>query len=1438
MSPSALRPGCEYDISVFILKSDVRIEVTALLYDPSRSFSNRLASSTAYFTKAQPDVIKLKIPMEVPASSYKLKLILRGFQKTVVQEKMVKVKSKSMGLFIQTDKATYKAGDIVKFRVITVTPNLTPCDRNITVTITDPNQNIIEQWKDRTPVFGLFNSTLQLSNEPVLGLWKIIVKSHGQSNNKQFEVAEYVLPKFEVSVDLPNFYVADSQAEESSHLDFHFTVAAKYPYGQPVKGIAKVSIQLKPYAVYDQGHYIQKVITKEVSVNRIFKQIRRVLHKRPGILVSAEVTESASGLTLTGNDTMQITDMKYKLSFLATNPANYKPGLYYTGFLQLTQFDGSMPDVRDIANKICLVVGSYPYAQNTGSRRALTWSDTFAIPRNGLVKFSTLIGDEHTSVSFSVSTLGVRLHKQRTRINQYPLKGYNHQLRVPTDKHVTFDVHSTESISGFSYVLLSKGGIVYTDNHASSSPTTKHTIIIPMTPEMAHKLAPSGRLNIWYLTSTGEIVTDSLELKIEGAFLNEVELDFTEAEMKPRQINALNVQANPGSLIGVLAVDKRVLLLKQGNDLSKDEVLNTIPARNPVDLLEDRTPAKYSRFIHTKRKDWLLRWKIGVMNGRITEDETPATSGGGWFLSAFDARTFLQPRTSNIPGARVVFNIQPEGETELSHARTVSPDTPQRPLAQPALVRSHFPESWIWTELQLSDSGNATIECTVPDTITSWVATAFAMNQETGLGFSSPAEMTTFTPFFLSLNLPYSVIRGEEFALAVTVFNYLPTNQEVVVTLPHSPIRAFGTHRSANELVERYESVTRKLNVPANDAANAHFWIVPKNLGQISLKILAQSPAAADAVEKKLLVEAEGIEQEYSRVIPLNLNDQTKEIKAEVEITLPSKELVPESTFIYVTVIGDVMGPSINGLERLVRLPRGCGEQNMLNFAPNIYVLQYLEETNQDNSAIKRKCKDYMKTGYQRELNYQRNDGSFSAFGNRDVEGSTWLSAFVVRCFNQARPYITIDSDDVEVAINWIVQHQHNDGRFQEPGRVLHANMQGGGARGLAMTAYVALALMENDNTYINQRTRNSLKRAVARTVAHLESKVEDSLVQKDVFTMAILAYALQLANSPKRDHALSLLEDLASLHVDGTHLVVDEDDAVDPTNDGWRPPYHQAGASDIEATAYLLLNYVARGDILKSLDVAEWIVRQRNANGGFSSTQDTVVALQALAGFAALTNGENLNVDVTVSVGDFSHNFDTITWENSLTLQSVESPTDSRLITVNARGRGVAIAQVNVKFNVFNVGSKPELQLSVVSTDKPDASVEVEVCNAWTFNKSSGMVVTEMGLLSGHQAVAPKELIGQVNNLKRVEVTEQKIVFYFDEVSHLYSCLSMFIVTKPIEIIINPQPVQIATYSYYSPDKRVVQSYSMAETMKSTMCESCPDCCELLQQPLDLLHL
>ena len=57
------------------------------------------------------------------------------------------------------------------------------------------------------------------------------------------------------------------------------------------------------------------------------------------------------------------------------------------------------------------------------------------------------------------------------------------------------------------------------------------------------------------------------------------------------------------------------------------------------------------------------------------------------------------------------------------------------------------------------------------------------------------------------------------------------------------------------------------------------------------------------------------------------------------------------------------MGPTLSGLDHLVRLPTGCGEQNMLNFAPNIFVLQYLNHTNQLNEEIEAKSLSYMRTG-------------------------------------------------------------------------------------------------------------------------------------------------------------------------------------------------------------------------------------------------------------------------------------------------------------------------------------------------------------------------------------------------------------------------------------------------------------------------------------------
>jgi hypothetical protein len=69
-------------------------------------------------------------------------------------------------------------------------------------------------------------------------------------------------------------------------------------------------------------------------------------------------------------------------------------------------------------------------------------------------------------------------------------------------------------------------------------------------------------------------------------------------------------------------------------------------------------------------------------------------------------------------------------------------------------------------------TGKVNVEKTVPDTITKWAAGAFCTSP-VGFGLAPNTGLTAFQPFFVSLTLPYSVIRGEVFTLKATVFNYL-----------------------------------------------------------------------------------------------------------------------------------------------------------------------------------------------------------------------------------------------------------------------------------------------------------------------------------------------------------------------------------------------------------------------------------------------------------------------------------------------------------------------------------------------------------------------------------------------------------------------------------------------------------------------------------------
>lgn len=60
---------------------------------------------------------------------------------------------------------------------------------------------------------------------------------------------------------------------------------------------------------------------------------------------------------------------------------------------------------------------------------------------------------------------------------------------------------------------------------------------------------------------------------------------------------------------------------------------------------------------------------------------------------------------------------------------------------------------------------------------------------------------------------------------------------------------------------------------------------------------------------------------------------------------------------------GDIMGTAMQNMHQLLLMPFGNGEQNMVLFAPNIYVLDYLDKTRQLSEDVKSKTVGYLVSG-------------------------------------------------------------------------------------------------------------------------------------------------------------------------------------------------------------------------------------------------------------------------------------------------------------------------------------------------------------------------------------------------------------------------------------------------------------------------------------------
>lgn len=90
------------------------------------------------------------------------------------------------------------------------------------------------------------------------------------------------------------------------------------------------------------------------------------------------------------------------------------------------------------------------------------------------------------------------------------------------------------------------------------------------------------------------------------------------------------------------------------------------------------------------------------------------------------------------------------------------------------------------------------------------------------------------------------------------------------------------------------------------------------------------------------------------------------------------------------------------------------------------------------------------------------------------------------------------------------------------------------------------------------------------------------------------------------------------------------------PESDASNVWYSKPNSVNTEMSAYGLLTLIETKPYVEVIPIMKWLLSQRNDQGGFQSTQDTVVGLQALAKMAekiAVTDND-LKIKVTYGEG------------------------------------------------------------------------------------------------------------------------------------------------------------------------------------------------------------
>ncbi|XP_076854617.1 complement C5 [Brachyhypopomus gauderio] len=1335
--------------------------------------------------------------------------------------------------------------------------------------------------------------------KPKFGVWKIEAAysyNFSTTATAEFEVKEYVLPSIAVRIQPEKNYVSIRNFEAFKLKIFakyvhggpvtSADVFLKFGYASKDETVI-IPTTLRRYEM-DNGE-----LEVVLNIKRVLSKIQSgpldltdmINHYLRVVILLQESTGGISQDAILSN--VKFVNSPFSLHLLAT-PPYIKPSLPYN--IRVLVKDPLGVPVKGVPVKVQATLTKTDQEMEPLKFFGHQLEYTALSRDDGVAYFVCNIPDYAQKADFTFETSDQKYPPEsqaRLMLNTVTYKS-NHRrylyIDLPSESS-SFDVNNYASINiyfhyhdylplkSFSYQIISKGRVVKFTTVQRVNDKVQN-INFKVTSDMV----PSARLLVYYIISGEEgteLVADSVWFDVKGKCVNGLEMKLTspESEYKPKDKIQLSLTAKSESarpLVALSAVDTALYDLRANDRDPLNKVLRHFEQKdlgcgggggqNNVDVFERAgihflTNADVQTTFTDETSVAAVRPKRSTisLNDKFEEKDNrqflcPAANEYKEYktccLTGTDSNPTLETcneRTKrlDVPDmvCKRVFNqcckyaqkLRQENEKMVILTRSenfyLDSKTPE--------VRSYFPESWLWEEHEMDKSGSLSLIKALPDSLTTWEMKAVGVFGN-GICVAEPLKVSVSQDVSVNVPLPYSMVRGEQIELKGSVYNQRDTQTTFHVTLTASD----------GVCVFHGQSNVNKGKVAGRSVAMVRFLIMALEAGNHKLSFTLTTAWEHETVVKTLRVVPEGIRKEVlvgGRLDPQGVYGQSKS-RLELRNALPL-HLVPKSPVErLLTVNGEVLGElqsiitKAAGMSQLTNLPRGSAEVELMGLLPVFYVYDYLDQTQQwglqgealSESDLRRK----MNEGVTSVMSFKsKQEHSFCVWKNK--EPSTWLTALVVKTLAKVDRYVRVDRDMLSNTVRWLLtKHQNPDGSFTEESSYRPSKLMGAGAdvteQTVFLTSFVVIGISHALD--VPKSNLQTYKNGMENAAQYLSSQVRQV---KSLYVRAIAAYALLLVD-PHSQSAVTVHEQLKrEAQVKENPVIVRFWEEKDAPQNPLTP--NRASAKSVETTVYILLSTLLRGDMTYAKPILNWLTQDQRYGGGFHSTQDTILTLEALTKYRITAQSAFLQMQVDVSYRKKGDIADIYLSQKNPVGKPIEIAHAEDIILKTGFSSGVSFATLKtVYYETADSNDNCHFDISIdifprdpKSNDPMFRSPRMVACAKYKPRQNeveteAGHTVMEIDLPTGVMPIQDdlrRYRDGLESYISDFEINGDRLILQIDSIpSEEFYCVG-FRVQELFQTGMNSASV-FNVYEFHDPDNRCIKFYQPQGRRLHRLCE------------------